>query len=332
MNWNEGYESEFHMAIVDPVTWRDIQRVRIEGGSCARTDSGLRQSADIDCNEFDDDREQWIRVWHTVRQKGERAREALFTGLASVPETRLKDGQKKTPLECYSVLKPAEELPLQRGWYAPAGIPAAKICQQLLDPIPAPVIISENSPALEQAIIAEDDETPLTMVDKILEAIGWRLMISGYGEVRILPLPSEPIATFGPQFDIIETTVDIEPDWFGCPNVFRAIADDLTAVARDDSPSSALSTVNRGREVWMTETNCDLNEKESIEEYAIRRLAEEQRHLKKMSYTRRFVPEINVSDIIRMHYPDKGLQGDYTVASQTIQFSHNASVAEGVEG
>jgi len=331
MDWSKGFSASYYMAIVDKRTWNDASRREITGGSISRSGTGLRQSADIDCPGYEPGTEQWIRVWLDVRQNGAADHVAMFTGLACSPSIRRNGTIKEIPLECYSVLKPADDVMLQRGWYVPAETNGAQMAAQMLrEVIPAPVTVEGDSPSLQQAIIAEDGETVLSMVDAILDAIGWQLRIDGMGRVTIREVSDEPVATFGKEYDIIETEIEIEQDWFDCPNVFRAVSDDMTAIARDDSEDSPLSTVTRGREIWMEETNCDMNDAESIEEYSIRRLKEEQQKSVRISYNRRFHPDVMTGDMIRLNYPAQELQGNYRVSDQTIELEYGARTEEEV--
>ena len=122
MDWSKGYIAEYYISIVDPASWRDGERIEIRSGSASRTDEGLRQSADINVSSFDRNGEHWIRAWMNVEQNGTSDHVALFTGIASVPSESIGTSAKNVPLECYSVLKPAEDVLLERGWYAPAGM------------------------------------------------------------------------------------------------------------------------------------------------------------------------------------------------------------------
>ena len=102
-------------------------------------------------------------------------------------------------------------------------------------------------------------------------------------------------------------------------------------IARDDSEDSALSTINRGREIWMEETDCYLNAGETIAEYAKRRLEEEQMQYYTASYTRRFYPDVKTTDIISIHYPGNDFAGTFVITSQNISLGHGASVSESVQ-
>lgn len=329
MNWKTGYSAAYYMTTVDPVTWRDTGRIEIRSGSINRISDGLRESAAVGCVNYGDMVEQWVRIWLEAKQEGDSARVPLFTGLATSPADNYEGESKDNDLQLYSVLKTADDVALLRGWYAPAGMNGAAVIKDLLSVLPAPVIIAADAPTLSDHIIAEDNETRLTMTEKILKAINWRLKISGDGTVHIEPKPAEPVITFDPmENDVIEKSIIVKADLFNCPNVFMAIDNDLTAIARDDSPSSPLSTVNRGREVWKVEGSCDLADNETIEQYAVRRLKEDQKIQKTASYTRRYFPDIYPGDVIRMHYPVQGLEGDFTVSSQSIELAYSANTSE----
>lgn len=331
MDWAKGLSASYYMAIVDAKTWNDIERREITGGKIAKVSSGLRESADIDHGQFDGRQERWIRIWFDTRQAGESSHDALFTGLAYPPSEKYVGRSKTTPLECYSVLKPAADVLLRRGWYAPAGANGAELVRSMLREVtPAPVYITGVSGNLQQSIIAEDGETVLTMSDKILDAVGWRIRISGLGEIEICEKAKDASVEFGLRNDVVELEVTVERDWFDLPNVFRAVSDDMTAIARDDAEDSPLSTVSRGREVWMQESNCDLSDGESIEEYAMRRLKEEQAREVKVSYYRRYDPAVHVGDMVQLSYPEQGLQGLYKVEEQTITLEYGARVDEEV--
>lgn len=332
MDWNKGFSASFHAAVVDPSTWKDMEIFEIEDGSISRSESALMESADLKTLRYQTNREQWIRIWLDARQNGSSDHVALFTGLACAPGRDIKGNIISNTLECYSVLKPADDILLQRGWYAPEGADGTKLIKQLLSCTPAPVETDGSGSLLKNTIIAEEGETNLTMAWKILEAIDWRFRITGNGTIHLVPQASEIYASFDAlEHDSIEPELTVSYDWYSVPNVFRAISDDLTAIARDDSEDSPVSTINRGREIWMEETNCDLNANESITEYAARRLREEQRRALTVSYKRRYNPGILVGDMIDLHYPRQGIDGVFLVMSQSISLGFGVMTSEEVK-
>ena len=332
MNWKSGFTARYFMELVDAATWRDIRRYEITGGNISKSNGGLMEAADINATEVPATGDVWVRIYLDARQGETGAREAIFTGLFSAPATDWVGSSKEYKAECYSVLKPASDILLQRGWYAPAGISGAKQAAKLLSVGAAPVTYEENAPALASMIIAEAGETNLSMAQKIINAIDWRIRITGMGEIQICPKAAEPVATFDAlENDLIELSVSDSSDWFNCPNVFRATSGDMTAVARDDDPESPFSTVARGREIWMEENDCKLAENEGIGNYARRRLKEEQSPTRQVSYARRFVPDIYVGDIIRLQHPAQGIDGEFKINMQKIDLGYGGRTSEEAE-
>lgn len=333
MEWDKGYSASYYMMEVDPNTWADIDRIEITGGSVNRSLDGLLQSATIDCTDYPQDKERYVRVYLDALQSGSGAHEAIFTGLAVSPDRDIRGSWSENTVQCYSVLKAADDVILARGYYAPAGVNCERVFKELLAPVPAPVEFLVDVPSLSYSLVAESGETNLTMVEKILTAIGWNMRIFGDGRIRFEPYGTESVITFGPlEYDIIENSISVEYDWFRCPNVFMVSSNGITAIARDTDPNSPLSIQNRGREVWMYENGVALQEGESITAYAYRRLAEEQQTVVTARYDRRFVPTVFPGDFITLHYPEQGLDDEYMVTSQTIALGHSAKTSEEIIG
>lgn len=334
MDWNNGFSARYYATVVDPQSWADIETFDIVDGSVSRKNEGLRQSASVTCVNRRPSSEQWVRIYFDARQGGSSERTALFTGIAASPERQIDGVVESNPLDCYSVLQACDDVLLKKGWYAPSNALGAELARTLLSSTtPAPIVVEGDSPRLKNFIIADDKETYLTMADKILTAIDWRMRIQGDGTIIFCPRATEVVWTFDAlENDTIEPQVTYTDDWYSCPNVLRATVGDTSAVARDDSPDSPLSTVNRGREVWAEESNCNLNDSESLGTYAMRRLKQLQSHAVNIKYNRRFNPNILVGDRVRLNYPNPryDLVGVFEVESQTIELSQGARTDEEV--
>ena len=333
MRWNKGFTAEYHAAIVNPVTWRDRDLFEITGGSVKTSDSSLREAADIQCPSFDHTKEYWTRIYLTASQNDDVERVALFTGLTSVPDRSFNGLIKKNTIQCYSVLKPADDVLMPLGWYILAGSNGAKAVRDLLkEVIPAPITIEGESPYLNSTLYAESGETVLSMADYILNVIGWRIRITGMGEVVICPQASEISAYFDvDKNDVFEMDVSISDDWYAIPNVLRVLTEDMMAIAKDEDPDSPYSIPTRGREIWVEES-ATLSTDETIGEYARRRLSELQESAQKISYTRRFDPNVKATDRIWVNYPDQDIKGEYYITSQTIELGFGAKTSEEAEG
>lgn len=338
MNWSKGYSANFYLTLVDPSTLGDVERFEIVGGSIKNESSNLRASADLDCVDYNYTNERLVRVWLDAKQTGEtNGHEALFTGYTSSPDRKIDGSKETSKLECYSVLLPAYDILLERGWYAPVEADGLMLIRQLLKVCKVPVIFPESSASddknrnLTQSIVAENGETNLTMVEKLLEAMNWRLNIDGYGRIYVRPYSEDPVATFDSRInDILETDLTVSYNWFDCPNIVRANLDEEYAVARDYDSDTPMSIKNRGREVWYEEDDVALNDGETLQEFAERRLRELQRVSTTISYQRRFQPNVYVSDAIFLNYPKQRINGTFLITSQTIELGYNAQTSEEV--
>ena len=329
MDYTRGYKASFYAMLLDPVTWLEIERIELISGSISRSNGGLEQTASLTVRDFDQEQEHWIRVYMDATQEADVDHVALFTGLVSAPKENVEGPVATHELECYSVLEPLD-VPLLFGEYIPYGMNAGTAIKRLLKPTPAPVDIAPDAPALEDYIVAEENETNVTMIQKVLDAIGWQMVIEGDGTIEVRPRPETVAASFSAiGMDVIEKTLSKTRDWFKTPNVFRATSGDMVAIARDDDPESSLSTVARGREVTSEETDVTLTSDEGLAEYAKRRLKEEQQIVESADYTRRFIPGVMVGDRVDINYDH--LQGEYEVISQNISLTYNAQTEEQVE-
>ena len=330
MIWSEGFTASYYITLVDPKTWRDVRRMEITGGSVSRSADGLLQSADIDLTELPGSGEAWIRIYLDAEQ-GSTEHVPLFTGLTSSPARDIDGRREKYRAECYSVLKPADDVLTERGYYVAAEVPAPQAVARLLSVGPAPVEVEDvaNPPRLTESVIAEDGETNLSLVRKVLDAIGWRIRIDGRGMIHIERPPESAAICFDAMAnDVIELSLSEEYDWYSAPNIFRAVSGDMTAIARDDDPESPLSTISRGREIWAEDSSARLGSNESLAAYAFRRLKELQSPARNVSYKRRFDPNINVGDIVRINHPAIGISGFFRIGSQDMDLTFGCRTSE----
>lgn len=330
MNWNNGFTAKYHAAIIDPASWRETGRLELTGGSIERSTADLLESADLDTTELPNGGEAWVRIWLDAEQRGV-THVPLFTGLTSAPSRDI-DGQRETyKIECYSVLKPVDDILTERGYYIPADVTAPQAAARLLRAGIAPVEVEPvaNPPRLTEAVIAENGETNLTLARKVLDAVDWGIRIDGYGTIYVGPNASNNTAMFDANNnDVVELQLSDEYDWYSCPNVLRAISGDLTAVARDDDPKSPLSTVSRGREIWAEESSVNLGTSESLAAYAHRKLKILQSPARTVSYKRRFDPNVRVGDLVMINYPEVGINDFFRIKSQSLELTYGCRTTE----
>lgn len=330
MIWSNGFSARYYMTIVDAKSWRDIGRMDITGGTIERTNAELYESADIQATQLPEGVESWVRVWLDADQGGI-VHVPLFTGLTSAPSRDISGQRTSYSIECYSVLKPVNDILTDRGYYIPNDATAPDAVARLLRTGIAPVEVEvvANPPQLTGAIIAEDGETNLTLAQKVLDAIDWRLRIDGMGIIHVEQKNDDVVSIFDSEFnDIMELDITDEYDWYSCPNVLRAISDDMTAIARDDDPDSPLSTVTRGREIWAEESSVTLGSNESLAGYAQRRLLELQSPARTVTYARRFDPDVGVGNLVRINHPEIGIDHTFRITSQSLELTYGCRTSE----
>lgn len=330
IDWSKSYMLKAYAEEVNPATWvGDGIEIPIESASVKRSQDNDRQSATIDCGDYTNDHEIWVRLWVDVRQGSSSEHVALFTGLTAPTKKSITGTLVKTSLECYSVLRPAQDVLLPKGWYAPVEADGAGLIRDLLRVGPAPITITQDSPRLKDPIVAEENETNLSMIEKILDAMEWDIAIDGEGQISLSPIDSDVQQMYDAvSYDVVQPDITYEANWYECPNVYRVVSGDNSVEARDDDPDSPLSTVSRGREIWKDESSPTLKDDESLAEYAYRKLKEAQQYDTKLSYTVRFQPNVNVNDAVYISYPANNINGPYLVTSQTINVGDGLSVSE----
>lgn len=334
MEWNDGFSALYELMKVDPVTWYESGSFDFVSGSVKHIEGGLLESADLTMTE--NPGECWVRVFLKAKQEAGGARTPIFTGLTSVPE-RTGDGTRITyRVECYSVLKPLEDILTPRGYYAPAGAEGALLVRDLLSVGAAPVVVDGESPALLDPIVSEDSTTRLDMAWMILDAIGWRLRVSGDGTIHVCEAASEPVALFDTmENDIIENATTDAQDWFSVPNCIRVVSGERYVEYKDDSYSQVSVDARKAQrggsgEIWLSDSASGIGDKESLAEFAMRKLKEAQSPARKVTYARRYRPDVLVSDIVTLHLPVIGIDGQFKITSQTIELSHGARTSEEV--
>ena len=330
VDFSNGFSATYYAARVNPQTWADAGEINIIAGSIAKNaDSDLVESADITIDE-EIGTEEWIRVYMIAEQGGALERVPLFTGIVSSPTRNIDGNTEERKLDCYSVLKVAADVLLPMGWFAPARTNGGELIRMLLEDLPGPVELDEGSPVILSSFVAGSKDTKLSIAQEIAKAINWQIKVNGDGSVRICPKPLTISGTFDNiENDIIETSVTDDQDIFSVPNILRVTLNGSAATARDDDPDSIYSTVNRGREIWQQE-DAKLAAGESLGEYAARRLKELQNPSRKLDYTRRFQPNVDVNDLVSIIYPKQAIGDVFRVKSQTITLSYGAKVKEEV--
>ena len=327
MNWSQSYSASWRVFRVNRDTWADAERVEnVDKVSITRTaDGSLLESGGLDVTgEF---APGYYRIVMTAEQGGDVERVDVATLLFDRSGGEYNYGRAAAEMDGYSVLYPASTTALISGEYAPAGIDGAKYAGDLLrSTINAPVEV-EGSFVLNDHIVHEIGAPVIEAVWAVLDAGGFVIQIDGRGVVHIRPRPTEPAL----QLDSSNTRLLTNGIHFATsisevPNRYIVILGANKTIAENNSPTSEVSTANRGYFVdYVDESPTPING-ETLPAYANRRLHALSVTKDERKYTREYAPNVYLYDIVRASI--NGLEGDLRIESQTVNCGNGITIQE----
>lgn len=327
MDWSQSYSSEWRVFRVNRATWADAEQVEnIQSVNVTRTaDGSLLESGSMDITgDFETD---YYRIVMTAIQGDDVQRVDVATLLFDVNGGDVNYGTTDQNADGFSVLYPAAKQLITTGAYAPAGVDgAAYVAQILTDAVNAPVHV-EGSFTLNENIVHEIGSSILECAWDVLNAGDFIIQIDGRGEIHIIPKPTEPALVID-NMNIRYLTHGIKytRDISEIPNRYICILGNQKITAVNDDPNSIVSTVKRGFYVDEIDESPKPVNGETIYDYAERRLRQLSVLKDERSYTREYVPDVNLYSIIRASID--GLEGDLRVTDQSLTCSHGISVQE----
>lgn len=330
MDWNQGYTSTWRLYSVDRSTWGDGDEIEglVSASVTKDSESSLVEDASISID--GEPINGYVRLVLEAKNTEGAARADIGTFLVTSPKRSINGQLVSIDLECYSVLKPAEDKLLPPGWYFPeGGDPIAGASELLGGVLQCPVIHSESDIKTDEIKVAESNETILSMVNYLLTDTDYFIDIDGKGRVTIKKKPEEITASFDTkENDVLMPDITDESDIFDIPNILRVSDSNgkYQTIINDDENSST-SVGNLGWEKWSAE-QLTLDADESLLSKGSERLEELSKSTRKISYTREFNPSIKVNDLALYLLPRQGIVGSFRIVSQSISVGAGATVNE----
>ena len=327
----------WHARTVDPATWAESGELSgVRSMTVERSDDGdapLLESAEVVLDEEvgAEPFSGWLRLTATVEQAGQFERVDMATVWCERSASEVSHGIDGRTLAGRSVLWPCSKGYAWdvSGGYAPAGSDGAELAARMVaTTTPAPVSV-EGGFTVDGHVVFDQSATVLDAAWLLLKAGGYRIRLSGDGRITIGPNPTEPALELdAANASIVVPRVGIDADTMGVPNVYRAQDGTEVAVARNDDPSSPVSTVSRGWEHVMRDDSPVRVNGETLAAYAARRLEEESTISRSLSYSREWWPDVVAGDIVRGSLASVGLEGDMRVRRQRVQCALGMPVEE----
>lgn len=341
-DWLESMQQTFEYYIVDPGTWRDVQRLtNVKSCSITRElDSDTLGSATIDVTETVG--ECYIRVYLVTIQNGLTERRPLGTFLVQTPSSEFDGRVRTVSMDAYTPLLELNENPPPIGFFVAKGANIMSSAYDLVkDNVRAPVVPASRDEALCYDFVAESSETWLGFVKSLIANAKYSFDLDEMG--RILFAPNQDTASLQPVWtyddgdkSILHLSVSMSHDLYDVPNVVEVVHskgnENLYAVAENNDPSSPTSIQNRGRRLTHRIIDPDMNSgtptQRQIQEYADRMLEEISTIEYTLSYTHAYCP-VRVGDCVMFNYSLAGLENiKAKVIRQSIKCEAGCPVQE----
>lgn len=340
-DWRSSMQQTFEYYVVDPVTWKDTQRLdTVKTCNITRDlEADTLGSATIDISESVG--ECYIRVYLVTNQNGLKEKHPLGTFLIQTPSSSFDGKTRSVSMDAYTPLIELKEGVPPLGYFV-------KKDENIMDNVHritrenmrAPVVRTVCDDTLYSDFIANTNDTWMSFLIDLASNAKHSYGLDELG--RVIFYPKQEIAALQPVWtyddgnsSILYPELTMEHDLYGIPNVVEVIYSDgvefyHSRVVNDD-PNSPTSTINRGREILYRETDPSLigNPTENqIHEYARRLLKELSSIEYTITYTHGYCP-VRVGDCVRLNYSKAGITGvKARVTRQTISCEPGCPVCE----
>ena len=309
INWCDSMQQSFEFYTVDPNTWKDDKQLEnVESCSINRDESNeTLGSATIDFGNSIN--ECYIRVYLHVIQNQINHKEPLGTFMIQSPHERFDGKKKSISTDAYTPLIELKEKSPPVGYSLLKNqviMPVAyALCRENMR---APVIEANSKKTLYSDFVSDLSDTWLSFIRALVSNAKFELSIKDVGSLQ-------PVWTYSDDnSSILFPDISNDRDLYAIPNVVEVIysTDSECLISRvvNNDPNSPISTVNRGREILLRDTNPTISGKptqEYLDEYATQLLRNASCLEHTITYTHGYCP-VRVGDCVLLNYERAGLK------------------------
>lgn len=341
IDWTKSMQHTYEYYIVDPGTWKDVQRLdNVKSSSISRDkETDTLGSATIDVTNSVG--ECYIRTYLIAIQNGVKYKIALGTHLVQTPSSSYNNMIREVSMDAYTPLLELKENPLPLGYFLQKGDNIMNSAYMLIrERMRAPVVPAVCSETLQTDFVADTDDTGLSFTKDLILNAKYELDLDEMGRVLFTPKQDtaslQPVWTYNDDDNsILYPELTMNHDLYDIPNVIEVVYSgnhfNYTKTVVNDDENSPVSTVNRGRKITQRITNPEvLNNptKSQIDEYAAQALRELSTVEYTISYTHAYCP-VRLGDCVRLNLTRYGLTDiKAKVISQTIKCEPGCPVSE----
>ncbi len=341
MDWNSTMIQTFEYYKVDPITWKDVEKIDEVISSTITRDSTAETLGSATFEIATPVGECYIRIYLITIQNGVRNRYPLGTFLVQTPSSNFDGKISKVSLDAYTALLELKENPPPLGYYvAQNSNVMEEACKLISIYCRAPVTKTRDPQNLYFDFVANTDDTWLSFISDLISNAEYKLALDDNGS--IIFLPDQDITTMQPIWSynddnssILYPEIQVDRDLYGIPNVVEVICANGTEYfysrVVNDNENSPTSTVNRGREITHRVENPEMvgsPNQERIDEYARKLLRNLSSLEYTISYTHGYCP-VRLGDCVEINYKRAGLKRiKAKVISQSIKCEPGCPVTE----
>lgn len=340
-DWSASMQQTFEYYVVDPITWRDTEKItNVKSFSVTRdSDAETLGSASIDVT--DSLGECYIRAYLITIQNGVTEKFPLGTFLVQTPSSSFNGKIRNVSMDAYTPLLELKENPPPLGYSLMKDENIMDIAYRLTrEHVRAPVIETKCDTNLSYDFVADTNDTWLSFLIDLIANAKYSYGLDELG--RILFTPKQDTASLQPVWtynddnsSILLPDFSMDHDLYGIPNVVEVVYSNnlgtlYSRVVNDDG-NSPISTVNRGREIIHRVTDPELagnSSQRQIDEYAEQLLRNLSCLEYTVTYTHGYCP-VRLGDCVRLNYTRAGITDmKAKVISQSIKCTSGCQVTE----
>lgn len=340
-DWSASMQQTFEYYVVDPITWRDTEKItNVKSFSVTRdSDAETLGSASIDVT--DSLGECYIRAYLITIQNGVTEKFPLGTFLVQTPSSSFNGKIRNVSMDAYTPLLELKENPPPLGYSLMKDENIMDIAYRLTrEHVRAPVIETKSDTKLSYDFVADTNDTWLSFLIDLIANAKYSYGLDELG--RILFTPKQDTASLQPVWtynddnsSILLPDFSMDHDLYGIPNVVEVVYSNnlgtLYSRVVNDDKNSPISTVNRGREIIHRVTDPELagnSSQRQIDEYAEQLLRNLSCLEYTVTYTHGYCP-VRLGDCVRLNYTRAGITDmKAKVISQSIKCTSGCQVTE----
>jgi hypothetical protein len=339
VDWTKSMKQDFEYYTVDTESWLDRERLECIIESDISRDLNTETKHSFRAVTTEPIEECYIRVYMIATQGMVTEKIPLGTFLSYVPSIDYNGRLTKLDIEGYSpIIELREKIPPIGTYIAKNANIIETVSNWLQLCTRAPVIDSDYTCNSTKNYVAEISDTWYSFISGVLEDNGYFLNVDALGRIfidkDINPVYLQPKWTFADGKDsILCNDISINQDIFDVPNVIEvsvSAGDENNsgfATARNNSPDSPVSTVNRGRIIAKRITNPQVG-LTGLQDYAKSELIKESTVETSVTYSHGYCP-VTIGDCIMLSHSRFGIDNmKLKVTSQSISCKTGCVVSE----